>query len=131
MTLRAASALTEPYWEATRDKRGLVQWCDGCDTGISWPRAACPGCLTGEHLRRRPSGGHRVRHQRDAPAGGDPMMADRVPDVIAPVDLDDGIPSATNVVGCDPHDVMVGTAVRLAWEPLGDGRNLPLLTAAG
>ena len=28
------SPVTEPFWDATRDRRLLVQWCDTCDAGI-------------------------------------------------------------------------------------------------
>jgi len=59
------------------------------------------------------------------------MMADRVPYVLALVDLDEGVRMATNVVGCDPDDVAVGMAVRVDWEALSDGRNLPVFSPAG
>ena len=36
----------------------------------------------------------------------------------------------TNVVGCPPTDVVVGMPVRLAWEPLSDGRHLPVFEPA-
>jgi hypothetical protein len=37
----------------------------------------------------------------------------------------------TNVVGCPPGDVRCGMAVVLTWEPLSDGRQLPLFKPAG
>jgi hypothetical protein len=36
----------------------------------------------------------------------------------------------TNVVGCDPELVTVGMSVRVSWEALSDGRNLPLFEPA-
>jgi uncharacterized OB-fold protein len=126
------SPLTEPFWDATREQRLLVQWCQACDAGIYWPRAACPRCLTDDSVRWRESTGRgtvyaaSVLHQP-----GNPMMADRVPYVLALVDLDEGIRMATNVVGCEPADVAVGMAVRVDWEALSDGRHLPVFTPAG
>jgi hypothetical protein len=35
----------------------------------------------------------------------------------------------TNVVGCPPDDVRSGMPVTVAWEPLSDGRQLPLFEA--
>jgi uncharacterized OB-fold protein len=122
--------LTEPYWDATREERLLVQWCTACDAGIYWPRHVCPTCL-GTDLTWRPAVGAgtvyacNVMHQP-----GNPMMADRVPYVLALVDLPEGVRIATNVVGCDPDDVQVGMAVKVGWEPLSDGRNLPVFEPA-
>jgi len=38
-------------------------------------------------------------------------------DVVALVDLDDGIPSLSNIVECDPAEVSPGLGVEVAWEP--------------
>jgi uncharacterized OB-fold protein len=53
-------------------------------------------------------------------------FADGQPYCVALVDLEEGVRVMTNVVGCAPHDVHAGMAVALAWEPLSDGRQLPL-----
>ncbi len=36
----------------------------------------------------------------------------------------------TNVIECAPDDVVVGMPVQLAWEPLSDGRHLPVFRPA-
>ncbi len=36
----------------------------------------------------------------------------------------------SNVVGCPPGDVHSGMAVSVTWEPLSDGRQLPLFRPA-
>ncbi len=36
----------------------------------------------------------------------------------------------SNVVNCDPATVTVGMAVKVTWEALEDGRNLPLFEPA-
>ena len=48
------------------------------------------------------------------------------PYVVALVELDEGPRLMTNVVGCPPESVTVGMPVQVTWEPLSDGRNLPL-----
>lgn len=117
---------TQPFWDATRDERLLVQWCAGCEVAIFYPREVCPSCL-GSDLEWRESAGLAtvyavsVQHR---PAF--PMYADRVPYAVALVDLDEGIRMMTNVVGCDADDVHVDQRVSLRWEALSDGRNLPL-----
>ncbi len=50
---------------------------------------------------------------------------------MALVDLDEGVRLLSNVVGCPPGDVAIGQAVQVAWDPLSDGRNLPLFEPKG
>jgi hypothetical protein len=49
---------------------------------------------------------------------------------VALVDLEEGVRVLSNVVDCAPDDVSVGLAVAVTWEPLDDGRNLPLFRPA-
>jgi hypothetical protein len=62
-------------------------------------------------------------------------MADHVPYVVALVDVDagDGVRTVrimSNVVNCDPESVYVDDALTLTWEPLSDGRHLPVFEPA-
>jgi hypothetical protein len=57
-------------------------------------------------------------------------MKQRVPYAVALVELSCGVRLLTNVVGCDPETVAVGQPVRLAWETLDDGRQLPVFEPA-
>lgn len=136
------SELTDPFWDATRERTYLVQWCTACDEPIFYPREVCPRCLTADTLAWRPSSGRgtvyavSVQHRPASPG-----LADRVPYVVALVDLDAGagggdeadgsgtgartIRVMSNVVGEAALDVRVGDPVVLTWEALTDGRNLP------
>jgi uncharacterized OB-fold protein len=127
----AATELTDPFWDATRERRYLVQWCAACATPIFYPREVCPACLSADSLGWRESSGRAtvyavsVQHR---PAN--PTMADRVPYAVALVELDAGDGASTvrvmsNVVNCDPQSICVGDAVSLTWEELSDGRHLP------
>jgi uncharacterized OB-fold protein len=116
------------FWEATRDSRLLVQWCTACDRGVFYPRAFCPHCGAGRSaLDWREASGHAtvyaavVEHRPNPAAwsGGEPYC-------VALVDLDEGVRMMTNIVGCPPDDVRSGLAVEVTWEPLSDGRQLPL-----
>jgi hypothetical protein len=125
-----ATTASEPFWEATRDKRLVIQWCLDCEQPVHFPREVCPRCL-GTRLEYRPSAGTAivhtvvVEHKVPSPMGGDGPYA------IALVDLDEGVRLMTNVVGIAPADVTVGMAVQVAWEPLSDGRHLPLFEPLG
>jgi uncharacterized OB-fold protein len=124
------SEVTEPFWEATRSRRLLVQWCVACDKPIWYPRAVCPGCL-GDELEWRPSAGTgRVHAVTVEYRPQDPRLADRAPYAVALIDLDEGVRVLSNVVGADPVAVDVDALVAVDWEPLSDGRHLPVFVLA-
>lgn len=119
------SDVSEPFWDATREERLLVQWCDDCDAAIFYPREMCPSCI-GNNLSWKEAAGDATVYAvsvQHAPAN--PFMAGRVPYVVALVDLPEGIRMMTNIVTDDPSSVRVGDRVTVCWEPLSDGRNLP------
>jgi uncharacterized OB-fold protein len=132
-----ATEISDPFWDATREQRYVVQWCAACATPIFYPREVCPTCLSADALEWRDSSGHgtvyavSVQHR---PAN--PTMAERVPYAVALIEVDAGDGGRTvrvmsNVVTDDPGAVRIGDAVRVAWEPLSDGRNLPVFEPTG
>ena len=125
------SEVSQPFWDATRERRLLVQWCRDCDRPVFYPREVCPTCL-GVDLEWRESAGTGIVHAITVEhRPQNPMFADRAPYAIALVDVAEGWRMLTNLVECDPMTVSVGTPVTVTWEPLSDGRNLPLFTPAG
>jgi len=68
------------------------------------------------------------------PAPGNAGMKGRAPYVVALIDLPEGVRMMSSVVrpddGPEAAAVAVGDAVRIAWEPLADGRHLPVFVLA-
>jgi len=60
------------------------------------------------------------------PAAAGSKFSQGEPYVVALVELVEGVRMMTNIVDCDPSDVAIGMEVTLRWEPLSDGRQLPL-----
>jgi uncharacterized OB-fold protein len=123
-----------PFWEATREGRFLLQWCTACERAIFYPRSFCPHCADGSGgLEWREASGrgtvyaagveHRPEAAGAAFSGGQPYC-------VALIELEEGVRLLSNVVGCPPDDVRCGMPVVLTWEPLSDGRQLPLFTPA-
>ncbi len=114
--------VSAPFWDATRAQQLVMQWCVQCDAPVFYPRATCPRCL-GDRLEWRPARGtgvvYAVTVEHRPPTG-------EAPYAVALVDLDEGVRMMTNVVGCEPDSVTVGMPVAVTWEPLADGRHLPL-----
>ena len=128
------SPAAEPFWDATRSCSLVIQWCRACERAIHFPREACPSCL-GTDLEFRPAAGTGVVYAlSEMPAPGNPGMKDRAPYVVALIDLPEGVRMLANVLRPDgapgPAEIGVGGAVRIAWEPLADGRHLPVFVPA-
>jgi uncharacterized OB-fold protein len=117
--------LSAPFWEATAEGRYLVQWCKVCEQPIYYPRYACPLCLNDAVEWRTGSGRGVVYAFSVVHTPAAPWMADRMPYVAALIDLEEGVRVLSNIVDCDPRQVVVGAPVEVRWEPLGDGRALP------
>lgn len=122
------TAAAEPFWEATRDRRLILQWCDACERTVHYPRSHCPHCGASEALvwRDAPSEGRIyavTMHHLPGQTWSGP-----VPYVVALVELEGGARLMTNIVGMASEGARVGNRVLLTWEPLPDGRHLPLFS---
>jgi hypothetical protein len=118
--------VSDPFWQATRERRLIMQWCRPCERVVFYPREVCPRCLGSELEWRDSTGIGTVYAFSVHYRTGSPEMMDRTPYAVALVDLDEGARLMTNIVGCDPDDVAVGMRVQVTWELLTDGRHLPL-----
>ena len=121
-----ASPAGEPFWAGSREGRFLLPWCRACGEPHWFPREVCPHCLAPELEWREASGTGAVHAVSVMPKPGNPAMAGREPYAVALVDLAEGVRMLSEVVGGDPGTVAVGDEVRLEWEPLSDGRQLPI-----
>lgn len=121
------TAVSAPFWAATRERELHMQRCTECTRLVWYPRFACPHCAHDELCWERLSGQGVVYavsvHHRPAL----PALADKVPYSVVLVDLDEGARIMSNVFGTPPA---VGDAVRLVWTSLPDGRNLPAFESA-
>jgi uncharacterized protein len=118
------SEVAEPFWNATREGRLLLPWCTACARPVWYPREVCPRCL-GSTLEWRESQGRGVVYACTVEHKAQ-TQALAAPYVVALVELDEGVRLLSNVVGRPPERVAVGDRVRVTWEPLSDGRRLPL-----
>jgi uncharacterized OB-fold protein len=121
-----ASVAGEPFWQGSREGRFLLPWCTTCGQAHWFPREVCPHCLSSELEWREASGNGTVHAVSVMPKPGNPAMAGREPYAVALIDLAEGVRMMSEVAGGDPTTVAVGDAVRLDWEPLTDGRRLPI-----
>ena len=127
MPVPAVSAETVGWWEAAARRSLVVQRCARCATTRHPPGPLCPRCRsTAAEWFELPGTGtvftFTVVHQAFLPA-----LAERLPYVVAAVDLDgiernaedEGARFVSNLVEIDPADVTIGMPVSVVWEEMG------------
>jgi uncharacterized OB-fold protein len=122
---------TRGFWEACARHELYLQRCGDCGRFRHPPRALCPACLSSRIEWVRASGrgtvySFTVTHQNQAPG-----FRERLPYVLAYVELEEGVRIMTNVVGCAPEAVHIGMPVEAAWEDVTAEVSLPVFTASG
>lgn len=119
-------SLTQPFWEAARGGRLLVQRCTACDRFQHYPRPHCVHCGAMSPVWVEVSGTGVVHtftviYRNDAPG-----FVDELPYVFAIIELSEGVRMAGNIVHMDPENVRIDMPVRVFFERANDDITIPL-----
>lgn len=118
---------TRDWWEHTRRRTLTVQACKHCEQSQLYPRTLCVSCGSLD-LELVPVSGAGTVYSFTVLAKSPNPDQFVPPYVVALVRLTEGPVLLTNVVGADPGDIFCDLPVTLAWDPLPDGRQVPLFT---
>jgi uncharacterized OB-fold protein len=114
-----------PYWDATREHRLVLQYCEDCNRLIHYPRIACPHCGSVRLSWREASGRGTVYSFTVVESNAPSAFLVDMPYVVAVVELAEGVRMLTNIVDCDPHALRCDMQVKVVFEKLGDEFVLP------
>lgn len=114
------SAVTQPFWDGARRHELWIQRCQACGTHLFYPRRLCTTCGSADLDWVEASGRGSVFTYTIARRATHPAFADRVPYVIAVVELEEGPKLTTNIVGVDPDDVRIDMPVVVTYEDADD-----------
>lgn len=106
---------SKPYWDAAAQGKLLIKHCRACQRNYFYPRDHCPSCWSTDTEWIEASGRGTVYtftivYQNDLPP-----FRDRLPYVVAEIDLDEGVRMTSNVEGCAPQDVRCGMRVAVSF----------------
>lgn len=121
---------TQPFWDATREHRLLLQRCDAGHV-FYYARTHCPECLSNELEWIEASGKGRLYSYTVARRPQSPEFADDVPYIIAAVTLEEGPRMTSLLVEADPEHVQIEGPVEVAWDDTPDGLSMPFFRPAG
>lgn len=124
---RTRSPEADPYWEGCKDARLMLPWCTDCARAHFYPRRFCPHCDSRSIEWREASGEGTVYSFAVVSQPIERQFAERVPYVIAIVELPEGVRLATRL--CDdvaPDTVTCGMAVKVQFEQVSEELTIPV-----
>lgn len=100
-----------PFWDALARDELVLQHCRACGTWVHYPRRRCVACLAEDLAWERVEPAGTVHTFTVARRPTAPVFADEAPQVIAVVELANGVRMTTTIVTDDPGALRVGTPV--------------------
>lgn len=116
--------VSQPWWDATRDQRLVIQRCRTCQHWQHYPRALCTRCGGTDLGFEQVSGRAVVDTYTEVMRSVQPGVP--APYVVARVRLAEGPVLLSRLLDASGMDCLIGRDVMVAWLPLPDGRHLPV-----
>jgi uncharacterized OB-fold protein len=116
---------SKPFWDGCARNELLLQRCTACGIVRHPPSPVCTNCLSDAHEWFAAGGNATVYTYtivRQALARG---WDERLPYVVAVVELDEGPKFLTNIVNVDPETVTIGMPVEVTFAELDGMTKLP------
>ena len=113
--LPQADIETKPYWDAAAEGKLLIKHCNACGRAFFYPRDHCPRCWSTDTTWLEASGRGKIYTFTVVHTNDLPPFKDRVPYVIAIVELDEGVRMTTNIEGVEPDAVRCDMPVQVAF----------------
>jgi uncharacterized OB-fold protein len=121
---------SRPWWEAAARGELLVRRCLACGALSHHPRPFCPECWSNDVVWHPCSGRGTLYTWSVVRVNDAAAWSDRVPYVVAMVDLEEGPRLATQLPDVDPADLRIGMAVEVRFQRLAGRRPLPVFVPA-
>ena len=115
---------SEPYWEGTKQKKLVIQYCKATGKYQHFPRPV--SIFTGRRrdIEWREVSGKGVVYSYTITERGTPAFRGAEPYAVVSVTLDVGVNFIANIVNCTAEELKVGMKVKPYWHPLDDGTHL-------
>jgi len=109
-----------PFWGSAREHALKLPFCVSCEAAFYPPQSRCPRCLRDGVEWRPVSGRGTVYSWVVVHQVYDRSFADRVPYVVATVELQEGPRLITNIVNCEPEVVRANMPVCIVYKDVTD-----------
>ena len=110
------TTISAPYWEGLKHHEVHIQQCEDHGHWLFFPRTHCPTCGSRRLAWRRVSGEGTLYTYTVARVPTLPEFSDEMPQLLAVVELDEGVHINTTLVGVDLSALTVGMRVRPVFD---------------
>jgi uncharacterized OB-fold protein len=118
------TATSAPFWEAAHRGQLELQYCSQCHRFQHYPRAICANCWSDKIEWKSCSGRGHVYSYSICHKRGELSVTDGAPNIVAIVELQEGVRMTTNIVGCAAADVRIGMEVEAVFQPVSEDYTL-------
>lgn len=118
--------LAEPFFEGCRNRQLLVPQCVACNRFYFYSSILCPHCQNKGFLWTEVSGRANLYSYTELLRPMVPQLKDRVPYVVACVELEEGVRMMSNVVDYETDELEVGLPLNVDFTVSWDGRPIPV-----
>lgn len=125
--LPVPTKLSRPFWEAAKTGKLVFQFCHQCQSFQSYPKPCCSECGSDSLEWKGVCGKGRV-YSFTIPryvVGNSSFFQDKLPFIVAIIELDEGIRIYSNIIGVKPEGVTIGMKVQVEFENISPEINLP------
>lgn len=105
-----------PFWEAAREHKLVLPWCDHCDRPHWPPGPVCPYCFGEELTWRQASGRGMISSWVVVYKPWLPAFEPDIPYNAVQVELEEGVRLTGNIVGASNADLRVGLPVEIVFD---------------
>jgi len=116
----------QPFWDALKEGRLVVQECAACSGLVHPPRPMCPECGSFEKAWRAMSGRGTVYSYVVTHQAIHPSYNDHLPYATVLVELEEGPLVTTNLVDVAADEIAIGMPVEVEFVALSEEVTLPL-----
>ena len=122
--------ISAPFWEGLKAERLLIQQCNQCSHWVFYPRRHCPQCLAHELTWREVNGEATLYSFTVTRIATLPDFADEMPQMLAVIELAQGVRINSNLVGLDESEVKIGMRLQPVFAEV-DAKGTRLLRFTG
>lgn len=116
---------TEPYWEGCRNHELLIQQCLNCGKHQFYPRIICTACSSRRVKWVRASGRGKVISYTTIHRAPSKAYMEDAPYVVAIIRLEEGPTMMSNIVECDPKNVVIDMIVEVVFDDWSEEVSIP------
>ena len=117
---------SRPFFDGIKERKLKLQVCSNCKTWHYPVVRVCSHCGSNDIEWSNTKGTGVVYSHSRLQRVMHPRHEDRLPLVVAQIDIDEGLRLFTNLIGSDPQLIKSGDPVELDFEELPDGDLLPV-----